>query len=361
MSWYSIADTSKSNSWTSLSGWLIATVGIDRLEGTVEYIEESIQIANGAITAHQNNIKRLGDQDAEANAYAVALAQNGIRFVEDDLAIYTEDLQAGERQLDDVRKQRHDLIGRFVQPFLSYDQPAYELYQHLSADVLEALGLCMEVQENLEEERERRSAVEGRETLLRNRIIQLEDQMAIDNQLGEHDQSRLELAEKRMAMEDGAIKALIQHLNLIDRKVADLHDDRNVADANLCAALDEMLVGLGLMELQLQKPAADGKSDNLEHPPDLPEEAQELRAAKAQAWSNPKEATERFERIRETYRDDLDQFNVTKQPDDRQSEFDRCYLESRRQWTRNIIAAEKELEIAKVAMQAAGLVPSDTA
>ncbi|KAK4549476.1 hypothetical protein LTR36_006473 [Oleoguttula mirabilis] len=127
----------------------------------LEYVEESIR-------------------DPVANFLAIAQARDGIRYVEGELERYQDDVPVAAEQLAAAREQRHDLLGRFVEPFLDGRGATNALFDSFDADILEAVGQCMGIQDQLEEERERWEAVEERQQSMRTIIEQIEDHLALD-------------------------------------------------------------------------------------------------------------------------------------------------------------------------------------
>ena len=345
-------------------------------------IDDGLREGKDIVTTLEQDIQNFVEEDSVANAYAVDRAREQIDYVEYGLSQLKSELSATEQELRGARARRNDLISGFVRPFLDEHQILRHLFLELSAEVLEAAGRFVEVQTDLGEERTRRNNAEHREQYAQDRIQSIKDHLTLDGHLGQADEASITLAERMTAHYEGVVEAATWQVDLRERNITSLLRYKDDADAMLCSAIGWMLRNSGLVNAETEEHSrslysdeypykdaslsdpnfeAHGDTNTLRHAATAFNLTLEnrLRATKARARLNLATAHHRFGELRTHYPTDLLWFNMTSRQRASRTELDHRYLQSRRDWTGRIIAAEQELRSARLAIQAEGLRPSD--
>ncbi|KAK5123556.1 hypothetical protein LTR85_002594 [Meristemomyces frigidus] len=212
------------------------------------YNEESKGLVEAAIDAHNADVERFEAHDRVANGLSIAMARRRIGDHEETLGLWRHDVAVAEHQVAAVKEGRNELIGRFAGLFVDGAETPDAVVECLSEETLEAIGRCVETQEQLEDARARCDVIYEREDRVRARLVQLGEQHDIDAQLEQNDRANTDLVGKRMAKDRGAIQAIETQLEVLGRDIDSLRAERDDADEGLCAMLDEAMVTANLLE-----------------------------------------------------------------------------------------------------------------
>jgi len=317
-------------------------------------------------------LDRLRTEDEEGNAYEIGQINQHFEFAQQSLDMYSRDRPGTEAAMNTEWDGHCDAIAQMLEPYQEGSEADPRRSVFLPAPVAEGVARVIETQRQIRGEQARQAETEGRRVEMKDLIRSTEEQLDLDAQLEQSDEQRIQVAEQEVSRFFGTLYAVEQQLELFGRNLSDLNMDHDAADADLCDALRAMLIARRLVEGE--EPQAE-RSERLgleeagisEKAPHNDQESQSanldkvLRKNKTQAKTKLATARRRFDQIRETYQFDPEEWARTRKPSDTQSNFDHRYLEARRYWTGRITAAEKDIEQAEQAMQAAALPPSDTA
>ncbi|KAK3714033.1 hypothetical protein LTR37_008062 [Vermiconidia calcicola] len=366
-------------SQTVLNGWkgiAVEAVVCDRELAEVFHRGRNIhdQIQQSELRAHRcrNSLDELQalEESISSDVEIVGLQSllDGLEKELEKLAVQFKNFEQDEAH---HRSRRVSSVNRLLAHFVDADTDADTFYHAVTDDTLESFGSVLEIQEQIGEEGANRAELRERASNLKMQIDDLTTRLSLDTQLEQVTARTKMFIDKRIARNMGTYYSSQTEISHCEGKLDAMSKYRNQASDRLCEALEDLLEAEGLIDTDPRRGqdtpdgatsqnATDRNSseeiDNTDDPEHLRSRSQSqdrneidfMLQTKRIAKARHAKAWQKFNELKNNYRKEAHWFEDLKRRQGSRSDFDRAYLKSQMLWTSRIIAAEDDLQQARV-------------